>query len=46
MTQDRDFRSLLSRRWPAALIDEFQDTDDLQYEIFHSIYEEAEGPLF
>jgi len=44
--QDRDFRSLLSRRWPAALIDEFQDTDDLQYEIFHSIYEEAEGPLF
>jgi len=28
--QDRDFRSLLSRRWPAALIDEFQDTDDLQ----------------
>ena len=24
----------LARRWPVALIDEFQDTDDLQYRIF------------
>ena len=29
----------LRRQWPAAMIDEFQDTDDLQFEIFTSIYE-------
>ncbi|MDT9547144.1 MAG: exodeoxyribonuclease V subunit beta [Chlorobium sp.] len=40
------FRLLLRRRWPAALIDEFQDTDARQYDIFRSIYEESVGPLF
>ena len=30
--------STLRRRWPVAMIDEFQDTDDLQYEIFARIY--------
>ncbi len=29
---------LLRSKWPAAMIDEFQDTDDLQYEIFSTIY--------
>lgn len=30
--------SLLARRWPVAMIDEFQDTDQIQYEIFSRIY--------
>lgn len=29
---------LLAERWPVAMIDEFQDTDDIQYEIFTRIY--------
>ncbi len=29
---------LLAQRWPVAMIDEFQDTDDIQYEIFSRIY--------
>lgn len=28
----------LARRWPVAMIDEFQDTDDIQYEIFRQVY--------
>jgi exodeoxyribonuclease V beta subunit len=38
----------LRSRYPAALIDEFQDTDPLQCAIFMSIYdvESAPGPLF
>ena len=30
--------SQISKRFPVALIDEFQDTDPIQYEIFDSIY--------
>lgn len=30
--------NLLRRRYPVALIDEFQDTDPIQFEIFNSIY--------
>ncbi len=33
----------LRSRYPAALIDEFQDTDPLQYAIFRRIYRESEG---
>tara|TARA_R110002072_G_scaffold46082_8_gene127948 strand:- start:11894 stop:15385 length:3492 start_codon:yes stop_codon:yes gene_type:complete len=29
---------VLRDRWPVAMIDEFQDTDDLQFEIFTRIY--------
>ncbi len=36
----------LRKRFPAALIDEFQDTDPLQYAIFRSIYGESAAPLF
>lgn len=36
---------VLRSRFPAALIDEFQDTDPLQFEIFRSIYFGA-GTLF
>ena len=40
-----DLASLLAQRWPVAMIDEFQDTDQIQYEIFHCIYppEEESG---
>ena len=33
-------------KYRAALIDEFQDTDPLQYEIFRRIYEGSEGLLY
>lgn len=38
--------SSLKARFPAALIDEFQDTDPLQFEIFRSIYGAKDTPLF
>lgn len=31
--------NVLRQRWPIAMIDEFQDTDDLQFEIFSRIYQ-------
>jgi exodeoxyribonuclease V beta subunit len=37
---------LLRKRFPAALIDEFQDTDPLQFGIFDRIWCEGPGPLF
>jgi len=36
----------LRERLPVALIDEFQDTDPVQYRIFHRIYGDAPGPVF
>ena len=36
----------LRRRYSAALIDEFQDTDPTQYEIFKRIYGESRLPVF
>ena len=33
-------------RFHAALIDEFQDTDPVQYEIFHKVYHGSQAPLF
>lgn len=37
----------LHKRYPCALIDEFQDTDPLQFQIFDKIYAaEKRGPLF
>ncbi|RYU62507.1 exodeoxyribonuclease V subunit beta [Methylolobus aquaticus] len=39
----------LRRRFPVALIDEFQDTDPLQFDIFRGLYAAGEagaGPLF
>ncbi len=36
----------LKARFPAALIDEFQDTDPLQFEIFRSIYGDRDASLF
>ncbi|HDR46935.1 MAG TPA: exodeoxyribonuclease V subunit beta, partial [Geoalkalibacter subterraneus] len=36
----------LRMRYPAALIDEFQDTDPVQYAIFRSIYPDTSALLF
>lgn len=35
----------LHQRWPCALVDEFQDTDPLQYRILHAIYGAGGGTL-
>ena len=37
---------LLRKKYCAALIDEFQDTDPVQYEIFRRIYAGCDAPLF
>jgi len=34
---------LLAERWPVALIDEFQDTDPVQYDIFRHVYQTPEN---
>jgi exodeoxyribonuclease V beta subunit len=36
--------STLRTQYPVALIDEFQDTDPVQYRVFHRIYERRWGP--
>ncbi len=36
----------LRNRYQAALIDEFQDTDPVQYDIFRRIYAGSDAPLF
>ncbi len=36
----------LRKKYQAALIDEFQDTDPVQYEIFRAIYANTDSPLF
>ena len=38
--------ALLRRRYPAALVDEFQDTDPVQYEILQRIYQGGDLPVF
>jgi exodeoxyribonuclease V beta subunit len=36
----------LRRRYRAVLIDEFQDTDPVQFEIFHGVFGDGTHPLF
>ncbi len=36
----------LQQRYTAALVDEFQDTDPIQYDILRPVFLEAERPLF
>ena len=36
----------VAQNWRIALIDEFQDTDPLQYEIFRKIFISQNKPLF
>ncbi|MGE4242847.1 exodeoxyribonuclease V subunit beta [Ramlibacter sp.] len=45
-TGDGTLAAALRQRFPAALIDEFQDTDPLQFAIFRGIYEGSGLPLF
>lgn len=45
-TQSMPLKDALRQRYKAALIDEFQDTDQIQYDIFDSIYRGSENPLF
>lgn len=37
---------ILRQRFPAALVDEFQDTDPVQYEILSRIYAQSGQPVF
>ncbi|MEW8508519.1 MAG: exodeoxyribonuclease V subunit beta [Candidatus Thiodiazotropha sp.] len=37
---------LLRKRYPAALVDEFQDTDPVQYGILSEIYRDSQQPVF
>ena len=39
--QSREFAKTLLNKYPYALVDEFQDTDPIQYSIFDSIYPET-----
>ena len=41
-----DLAADLRARFPAALIDEFQDTDPLQFRIFATIYRDSDAPVF
>jgi exodeoxyribonuclease V beta subunit len=43
---DRALAQSLRERFPAALIDEFQDTDPVQFGIFKTVYGSGEAPLF
>lgn len=38
-------KNTIASQFPAVLIDEFQDTDNLQYEIFDALYQLAENDL-
>lgn len=38
-----DLASVLNKKYRVALIDEFQDTDPVQYDIFSRIYKHAQG---
>jgi exodeoxyribonuclease V beta subunit len=48
LLEDRNERliKLLRRRYPAALVDEFQDTDPVQYQILSQIYSDSAQPVF
>jgi exodeoxyribonuclease V beta subunit len=41
-----ELASSLRQKFPVALVDEFQDTDPLQFAIFDRIYGRGEAPLF
>ncbi|WP_176466275.1 exodeoxyribonuclease V subunit beta [Aliifodinibius salipaludis] len=48
MNDERGARlaSKLRQKYPIALVDEFQDTDPNQYDIFRTIYKDSDGVLF
>jgi exodeoxyribonuclease V beta subunit len=41
-----DLRRNLRRRYRAVLVDEFQDTDPIQYAAFHQVFGDGNTPLF
>ncbi|HEX6982262.1 MAG TPA: exodeoxyribonuclease V subunit beta [Balneolaceae bacterium] len=41
-----EFATLLRKKYPVALVDEFQDTDPVQYEIFREVYADSSAKLF
>ncbi|MEI6847863.1 MAG: exodeoxyribonuclease V subunit beta [Chlorobiaceae bacterium] len=43
---DKTLSGILREKYRAALIDEFQDTNSVQYEIFRKIYAGSDNPLF
>ena len=43
LVQKPTLASMLSQQYPAALIDEFQDTDPIQYAIFSRIYKNSDN---
>ena len=45
-TDNRWLADSLLQRFPAALVDEFQDTDPLQFGVFNTIYGAGNHPLF
>ena len=44
--QGPELRRILGNRYPVALIDEFQDTDDAQYSIFSSLFADSSHYLY
>lgn len=43
---DQKLADKISAQYPIALVDEFQDTDPIQYSIFKKIYKEQDAALF
>lgn len=46
LRSDRQFRSRISQRFSCIIIDEFQDTNDIQYEIFRLISDNENNLFF
>ncbi len=44
--QEPDFRHIMQEKYQIGIIDEFQDTDTVQYGIFKAIFVEREKPAF
>jgi exodeoxyribonuclease V beta subunit len=44
--QGHELAAALRHRYPVALIDEFQDTDPVQYRIFRQVYQGTTAPVF
>lgn len=45
IAQDEEFRKRLKKRYRMAIIDEFQDTDPLQWKIFKSLFSDGNFPF-
>ena len=45
-TGGNELATAIRRQYKAALVDEFQDTDSVQYEIFHRLFDSEQSVLF